>query len=222
MSLTSSELRKLAKLKLSPEQMAGVLELLADRVEADESRKAAQADRKRRSRDKSVTVTGQSRDGHRTIRGQSQDGDVTPSPLVPPFPPAPPIPPIIPPSRAELRLSARELEAKLRDAAGWQSEPHPGLLVIGPIEELIAAGADLESDVLPVIRGRAPNVRRPTGWKYFIGPIQDAVAARKSASTGPPLKVVNGSRPPDKSFDELAKELVPGWTPGTKTASNTA
>ena len=62
MSVTAAELRKLAALNLSPEQMAGVLGLLADRVEADEQRRASQAERKRRSRDKSVTVTGQERD----------------------------------------------------------------------------------------------------------------------------------------------------------------
>ncbi|HLO78177.1 MAG TPA: hypothetical protein VK196_17110, partial [Magnetospirillum sp.] len=70
--ISAAELRKLASLNLSPEQMAGVLELLAIRAEKEEARKAAQAERKRRSRDKSVTVTG-----------QSQDMGVTPSPLVP-------------------------------------------------------------------------------------------------------------------------------------------
>lgn len=125
--------------------------------------------------------------------------------------------------REETRATSEGLEAKLREAAGWQSEPHPGLFVTGPIEALIASGADLELDVLPVIRGRAAKVRRPAGWNYFIGPIQDAVEARRTASTGPPTKAgnsINGA--PQKSFEELRKELLPGWTPGTKYASSTA
>jgi hypothetical protein len=59
MSVTAQELRKLAALNLAPEQMAGVLDLLACRVEAEDNRRAAQAERKRRSRDNRVTVTGQ-------------------------------------------------------------------------------------------------------------------------------------------------------------------
>lgn len=221
MSLTSAVVKELIAAGITGDALVAACERIEAASKAARSKGAERTARWRERRDQrhsDVTCDGKDVTTKR-------HGDVTashPSPLVPPFPPAPPIPPIIPPSRAELCLSARELEAKLRDAAGWQNEPHPGLIVTGPIEELIAAGADLELDVLPVIRGRAQNVRRPTGWKYFIGPIQDAVAARKSASTGPPLKVVNGSRPPEKSFDELAKELVPGWTPGTKTASNTA
>jgi hypothetical protein len=44
MSVSSQELRKLAALNLSPEQMSAVLNLLADRAEAEERRKAAQAE----------------------------------------------------------------------------------------------------------------------------------------------------------------------------------
>lgn len=62
MSMTATELRKLASLMLSPEQMAGVLELLADRVEADDSRRAAAAERKRQSRSRHAPVTGQTCD----------------------------------------------------------------------------------------------------------------------------------------------------------------
>lgn len=78
------------------------------------------------------------------------------------------------------------IERKLREAAGWERETAPNLFVTGPIEALIANGADLELDVLPVIRGLAPKVRRPSTWNYFVGAIQDAVAARRAATTGPP------------------------------------
>jgi hypothetical protein len=119
-----------------------------------------------------------------------------------------------------LREASGELEGKLREAAGWQQQPAPNLAVTGPIEELISSGAILERDVLPVIKAHAPRVRRPTSWAYFVPIIQDAVANRQRASTGPPGKP-NGVITPQKSFDELRKELVPEWNPGTKFASTT-
>jgi hypothetical protein len=119
-----------------------------------------------------------------------------------------------------LREASGELEFKLREAAGWQQQPAPNLAVTGPIEELIASGAILERDVLPVIKAHAPRVRRPTSWAYFVPIIQDAVAIRQRAGTGPPKhNGVNAS--PQKTFDELRKELVPEWNPGTKYASTT-
>lgn len=48
--ISASALRKLAILNLSPEQMAGVLEILADQTEAEEARLAAVAARTRRYR----------------------------------------------------------------------------------------------------------------------------------------------------------------------------
>ena len=67
MAITSENLRKLAALDLSPEQMAGVLDLLADfvseeeaRADAIEKRRAADRERKRKSR-------GSHADGHSDI-----------------------------------------------------------------------------------------------------------------------------------------------------------
>lgn len=117
-------------------------------------------------------------------------------------------------------VASSDLESKLREAAGWQNEPHPGLFVTGCIEALIAKGASLDADVLPVVRGRAPSAK-PVGWKYFVGPIEDAMASRRSAATGPPSKQFNGASQPKKSFEELRKELIPEWNPGTKYASST-
>jgi hypothetical protein len=65
MSITAATLRKLAMLNLSSDQMTGVLDVLADSVEADEARRAALAERKRRNR-------SASRDSHVTVTGQSQ------------------------------------------------------------------------------------------------------------------------------------------------------
>ena len=115
------------------------------------------------------------------------------------------------------RDASGELEAKLRKAAGWESHPSPKLFVTGAIEALLDAGAILETDVLPVVKAHAPRVSSPT-WNYFVPIIQDAVANRKRAGTGPPPKQ---NAVPEKSFEQLAQELVPGWKPGTKYANST-
>lgn len=70
------------------------------------------------------------------------------------------------------------LEAALRSAARWENEPHPGLRVVGPIVQLLDAGADLDKDVLPTIRAKAPTVRKRIGWAYFVDPIIEARNAR--------------------------------------------
>jgi hypothetical protein len=72
MAVTSATLRKLAALELSAQQMAGVLEILADQQEAEEARLASQRDRKARQR------SGQSRDSHGTVTGR--DCDLPPPP----------------------------------------------------------------------------------------------------------------------------------------------
>ena len=115
------------------------------------------------------------------------------------------------------RDASGELEAKLRKAAGWESHPSPKLFVTGAIEALLDAGAILETDVLPVVKAHARRVSSPT-WNYFVPIIQDAVANRKRAGTGPPPKP---NAVPEKSLEQLAQELVPGWKLGTKFASST-
>ena len=61
MTVSAASLRKLATLGLSAEQMAGVLDLLADQMQADEDRRAKQRARTSKSRgnerDSNVTVT---------------------------------------------------------------------------------------------------------------------------------------------------------------------
>lgn len=120
-----------------------------------------------------------------------------PSPLVPPLSPAPLTPPIIPPTLAGLGLVRDELEARLREAAGWQNEPAPMLAVTGEIDALLGQGASLELDVLPIIKALGSQPKRRSSWKYFIGPIRDAWQARISTeATGPPVaQVVPFSQP---------------------------
>lgn len=79
------------------------------------------------------------------------------------------------------------LQSKLLDAVGHENiQPHSAL-VVGPIVELIAAGADLELDVLPTLRARASRMTRPAGgWGYFVPAIRDAYERRVSAGANLP------------------------------------
>lgn len=101
-------------------------------------------------------------------------------------------------------LGLAALETKLREAAGWENESHPQLLVVGPIMGLIEGGANLEIDVLPVVRAVAPKAK-PVGWKYFVGPIKDAITARHSARA-PPSDAVTAER--ERKRQEAAKRLA--------------
>lgn len=86
-------------------------------------------------------------------------------------------------SSAGARDASAQLEAQLREAAGWENEPAPKLAVMGQIEALIQSGANLETDVLPTIRALAPQVKARTSWKYFVNPIQQARDDRIAALT---------------------------------------
>jgi uncharacterized protein YdaU (DUF1376 family) len=80
------------------------------------------------------------------------------------------------------RAGPSDLEARLREAAGWQSDPSPNLFVTGPIEGLLSNGCDLELDVLPVIKAIAPKARGRS-WKYFVTAIAQARDDRIAAAT---------------------------------------
>ena len=90
-----------------------------------------------------------------------------------------------PNDREEMR-SARDpdasLEAILRNAAGWASDPSPKLAIIGEIQALLDNGADLELDVLPVIRANAAKCRRPN-WRFFVEEIAEQRDRRVAAGT---------------------------------------
>ncbi len=82
---------------------------------------------------------------------------------------------------ARARDDSAILEARLREAAGWQSEPAPKLAVTGPIEALIQSGAILEVDILPTVKAIAPKARSRTSWQYFVKAIQQARDDRLAA-----------------------------------------
>ena len=68
------------------------------------------------------------------------------------------------------------IETECRKAAGLETHPSPGLMVIGPIAKLIDAGASLERDILPTLRAWAARKQRPpSSWRYFEGMIADAM-----------------------------------------------
>jgi len=83
---------------------------------------------------------------------------------------------------ARARDPDAELERKLREAAGWQNETSPKLAITGPINALLAAGADLEQDVLPVIQAIAPQADGRS-WNYFVKAIARARDQRIAAAT---------------------------------------
>lgn len=66
---------------------------------------------------------------------------------------------------------AADLETKLRLAAGWETEPAPMLAVTGEVQALLDNGADLDLDVLPVVKALAPRCTSRTTWRYFLGAI---------------------------------------------------
>lgn len=66
MPVTAEDLRKLASLNLSSEQMAGVLELLASYVDADDLRRSSQEERRKKDRDRK-------REARQSVHGHSAD-----------------------------------------------------------------------------------------------------------------------------------------------------
>lgn len=87
MAVSSNTLRRLSALGLSGEQLAGVLDILADQQEAEEARLAAQRERKARnrasSRDSHGTVTGQERDRHSDNLSPKESSPTPPKEITP-------------------------------------------------------------------------------------------------------------------------------------------
>lgn len=90
------------------------------------------------------------------------------------------------PSDAASRYQA--LEKRLREAAGWQSEPSPGLFTVGPIIAVMETGADIDLDILPTIRAKAGKCRSRSSWNFFIDAIKEAHAKRLEAGRASPVQ----------------------------------
>ncbi len=91
------------------------------------------------------------------------------------------------PEKKEAALSAsarprpdfKNLESKLRKAAGCENSPSPGLSDLSPIIGLMDQGADFEGEILPAIAAKPkPDVR---SWKWFIPQIQQFRANKAQA-----------------------------------------
>lgn len=64
-----------------------------------------------------------------------------------------------------------DLSMALRSAARW---PHdPGLLNVAPIKTLLAEGADLALDVVPVVAAKSRYVNERSKWTYFVEAIRE-------------------------------------------------
>lgn len=98
------------------------------------------------------------------------------------------------------------IKDKLLEAVGEKIQPH-GAIVIGPILELIAQGADLETDVLPVIAARSARMTEPAGsWTYFVKAIREAHNRRVEAGKGLSRPKVSAI----KSDDDMSPEELRG------------
>lgn len=76
------------------------------------------------------------------------------------------------------------LEDRCRFAAGLETDPSPGLLVIGPIADLIEAGWSLEAHVLPSLRAAKAAGKRGKTWAYYAKIITNG--AERPPSPPPP------------------------------------
>lgn len=74
------------------------------------------------------------------------------------------------------RLPYDEIEQKCRKAAGLEQDPSPSLCDLSPIIQFLDVGADLERQIIPVIRAkRRCGVR---SWRFFVPSITEALAAK--------------------------------------------
>lgn len=95
-----------------------------------------------------------------------------------------------------------EIESALRDAAGYENNPAPGLFQVGQIMGLMEEGFDLQRDILPVIRAKAKQLTHQVqSWNYFIHPIREAKA--KAAKSAPATGTTKPARETTAEF--LAK-----------------
>lgn len=88
-------------------------------------------------------------------------------------------------------LDLEEAERRCREAAGSDA-----LGSFAPIFELLHRQADLERDVLPVIRSRPAGKNGIKSWRYYVTIIEDGLAKRApvTAAFGPPkVFVARGS-----------------------------
>ncbi|MDZ5448916.1 hypothetical protein [Labrys sp. ZIDIC5] len=92
-----------------------------------------------------------------------------------------------PEGRASQAALLEDLEIRCREAAGIENDPSPGLLVIGPIADLIEAGWSLDRHVLPALRSAKAGGRKGKTWTYYAKIITDG-AAEPPRAVAPPTE----------------------------------
>lgn len=60
------------------------------------------------------------------------------------------------------------VERLLRQAAGWEREPHPNLFVLGPVMAALDNGVDLNLDLIPAARAYGPQITSRSSWDYIL------------------------------------------------------
>lgn len=84
---------------------------------------------------------------------------------------------------ASVRGKFDEIERRLREAAGCENSPYPGLMVLAPILGLLDQGASLDDEILPAIRAKPKS--DASSWGYFVPQIQEFRARRQAARDAP-------------------------------------
>lgn len=139
--MDSQTLSELADLELDGKQLAGVLRILSRAMAKEEARLEAQRQRKAKSRDKNVTVTGQERDCHSDIEKSSPP--LSPPSLSPTPPNSPP--PISPPTEENARAKPVAKTGKgSRLTDDWR--PPPEYIAFALTEGFSEAEAHREAD----------------------------------------------------------------------------
>ena len=88
-------------------------------------------------------------------------------------------------------IDLEDAERRCREAAGADR-----LGSFAPIAELLQREADLERDILPVIRARPAAGGKVSSWKFYVPIVVEAIAKRepaKPAQGPPPVFIVEGT-----------------------------
>lgn len=89
----------------------------------------------------------------------------------------------LPQTSPERRRDLDSLEISLREAAGLEHDTSAGLMNLAPILGLLDAGANLNEDILPVLRAKAKANRKGRSWAFYVDAVHDAVNARRATSS---------------------------------------
>jgi uncharacterized protein YdaU (DUF1376 family) len=95
----------------------------------------------------------------------------------------------------------RDIEARCRQAAGVESDPSPGLLIIGPIVALIDAGYSLDIHILPTLRAIRAEGKSLRTWAFAKTLIVEKCGKSPPGSIPPPAPVIQLDIDPPTEID---------------------